>query len=225
MHICRQTRRFVVGGDGTFDLFGKNWNWDSYFQHGETDTSDQDLQHAAVERPGESGDRRAAGSAHCSRASTWRRTRWSIAAGNIVCRNTIAQSFGCVPFNPFGGATDQPGGAVAYFDNQNVPGGTTIGTSRDPDQPPGSLQLRGQRFADRGLGRPGRGRVPVTNIAKSITRQRADPYAAGVTASTPATVNEPCTDPFVDCGLDHLRAPPGRLERRQLSRTAAAPIM
>ena len=31
--------------------------------------------------------------------------------------------------------------------------------------------------------------------------ERADPYAAGVTASTPATANEPCTDPFVDCGM------------------------
>ena len=31
--------------------------------------------------------------------------------------------------------------------------------------------------------------------------QRSDPYAAGVTASTPPTVNEPCTDPFIDCGM------------------------
>jgi outer membrane receptor protein involved in Fe transport len=31
--------------------------------------------------------------------------------------------------------------------------------------------------------------------------QRSDPYSGGVTASTPATVNQPCTDPFVDCGL------------------------
>ena len=31
--------------------------------------------------------------------------------------------------------------------------------------------------------------------------QRADPYSAGLSASTPATANEPCTDPFIDCGL------------------------
>jgi len=31
--------------------------------------------------------------------------------------------------------------------------------------------------------------------------QRADPYAAGVSASTPPTAVEPCTDPFIDCGL------------------------
>ena len=34
--------------------------------------------------------------------------------------------------------------------------------------------------------------------------QRSDPYSGGVSASTPATVNEPCTDPFVDCGLTSL---------------------
>ena len=36
------------------------------------------------------------------------------AAGNIVCRNTIAQAYGCVPFNPFGGDSDQPGGAGLF---------------------------------------------------------------------------------------------------------------
>ncbi len=34
--------------------------------------------------------------------------------------------------------------------------------------------------------------------------QRADPYGAGISASTPATVNEPCTDPFIDCGQTSL---------------------
>ena len=39
MFLMHTMRRYVVGGDGSFDLFGKSWNWDSYFQHGETDTS------------------------------------------------------------------------------------------------------------------------------------------------------------------------------------------
>src|SRR6185437_7378918 len=39
MHIYRQTRRFVVGGDGLFNLFGSKWNWASYFEHGESNTS------------------------------------------------------------------------------------------------------------------------------------------------------------------------------------------
>jgi hypothetical protein len=32
--IDRQQRRFVLGGDGAFDLFGRNWTWDSYFEWG-----------------------------------------------------------------------------------------------------------------------------------------------------------------------------------------------
>ena len=27
MFLLRTQRRFVVGGDGSFDLFGKSWNW------------------------------------------------------------------------------------------------------------------------------------------------------------------------------------------------------
>ena len=34
--------------------------------------------------------------------------------------------------------------------------------------------------------------------------QRGDPYAAGISSSTPATINEPCTDPAIDCGLSSL---------------------
>ena len=32
--IYRQQRRFVLGGDGSFDLFGKNFTWDTYAEYG-----------------------------------------------------------------------------------------------------------------------------------------------------------------------------------------------
>src|SRR4029077_19818035 len=61
--------------------------------------------------------------------------RWNMAAdavvgpqGSVVCRNTVAQTYGCVPFNPFGGTTLNPA-SQAYLLNQNQPGGTTIGNS------------------------------------------------------------------------------------------------
>ena len=47
-------------------------------------------------------------------------------AGSVVCRNTVAQAFGCTPFNPFSGQA-LTAGQIAYFDGQNGPGGTTIG--------------------------------------------------------------------------------------------------
>src|SRR6185437_15295838 len=82
--IQRALRRYVVGGNGVFDLFGKNWRWDSYFQHGESGSGvrvqNEPLKNAfnlaldAVQTPG----------------------------GQIVCRSTVAQANGCVPFNSFG---------------------------------------------------------------------------------------------------------------------------
>jgi iron complex outermembrane receptor protein len=107
-----------------------------------------------------------------------------------------------VPFNPFGGPSLTPG-QVAYFDGQNGPGGTTIG--------PDAIQTQRQEafsFAVNGS--------PIDDWAGPVSvalgyeyreehySQRSDPYSGGVTASTPATVNEPCTDPFVDCGLTSL---------------------
>ncbi len=39
MYLLRTQRRYVVGGNGSFDFLGKSWNWESYFQHGENSTS------------------------------------------------------------------------------------------------------------------------------------------------------------------------------------------
>ena len=74
MFINRTMRRYVVGGDGTFDLFSKTWSWDSYFQHGESDTSikidNMPLSQSAADPLKFSRQRTAS-----IRASTWRRTR------------------------------------------------------------------------------------------------------------------------------------------------------
>jgi outer membrane receptor protein involved in Fe transport len=198
MFLTRTMRRFVVGGDGTFDLFGKSWSWDSYFQHGETDTSikiyNMPLSGAPIVTVGTT----TGANGQFSRFNLAQDAVFN-AAGQIVCRNTVAQAYGCVPFNPFGGGTLTPG-QVAYFDGQNVPGGTTIG--------PTAIQTQRQEafsFAVNGS--------PIDDWAGPVSvatgyeyreehySQRSDPYAGGVTASTPATVNMPCTDPFVDCGL------------------------
>ena len=83
MFLLRTKRRFVVGGDGTFDLFGKTWSWDSYFQHGETDTSikiyNMPLSGAPVDAVATAGQqrRRRFVQTPTSRASTWRRMRCS----------------------------------------------------------------------------------------------------------------------------------------------------
>ena len=177
-------RRFAVGGDGTFDLFGKTWSWDSYFQHGETDTS------IKIYNMPLSGAPLSVAMPPPPVRTNGQFSRFNLAqdavfnrCGQIVCRNTIAQSFGCVPFNPFGGTSLTPG-QIAYFDGQNVPGGTTIGptavrpSARKPSASPSTVR----RSTTGPVRSPS---LPVTNIAKSITASAADPYSGGVTRLHP----------------------------------------
>jgi iron complex outermembrane receptor protein len=202
MFLTRTMRRFVVGGDGNFDLFGKNWNWESYFEHGETDTSIK-IYNMPLSSPGPLPN--GAGGYQFNQQFT----RFNLAqdavtnaSGQIVCRNTVAQAYGCVPFNPFGGGTLTPG-QVAYIDGQNGPGGTTLG--------PDAIQTQRQEaFSFAVNGSPIEDWAGPVSVALGYEyreehyTQRSDPYSGGVTASTPATVNEPCTDPFIDCGLTTL---------------------
>jgi len=198
MNLTRTMRRFVVGGDGSFSLFGKDWSWDSYFQHGETDTS------IKIYNMPLSGAPNALGLGVNPVLSRFNLAQDAVfnGAGQIVCRNTIAQAYGCVPFNPFGG-TAINAGQIAYFDGQNGPGGTTIG--------PDAIQTQRQEaFSFAVNGSPIEDWAGPVSVALGYEyreehySQRSDPYSGGVSASTPATVNEPCTDPFVDCGLSSL---------------------
>ena len=179
MFLTRTMRRFVVGGDGSFSLFGKDWSWDSYFQHGETDTS------IKIYNMPLSGAPNAFNAGVNGQLSRFNLAQDAVvnSSGQIVCRNTVAQAYGCVPFNPFGGGTLTPG-QVAYFDGQNGPGGTTIG--------PSAIQTQRQEafsFSVNGS--------PIENWAGPVAvaagyeyreehySQRADPYSAGISASTP----------------------------------------
>jgi len=198
MFLMRTMRRYVVGADGAFNLFGKDWNWESYFQHGETDTSIK-----LINMPLSGAPVNPATGKIDNTASRWNLAQDAIvdASGNIVCRNTLAQLNGCVPFNPFG--VTVPAGAISYFDNQNGPGGTSNG-------PSAIMTQRQEAFSFSVNGSPIENWAGPVAVAAGYEyreehySQRADPYSAGVTASTPATVNEPCTDPFVDCGLTTL---------------------
>jgi iron complex outermembrane receptor protein len=203
MFLLRTQRRGVIGGDGSFDIFGKSWNWESYAEHGETDTS---IKIYNMPLSGSPADPTTYGNTRPTIVSGL--SRYNLAAdaitdtnGNVVCRNTVAQLNGCVPYNPFGSQISQS--AIAYFDNQNGPGGTTVGPSaiQTQRQEAFSFSVNGSPIEDWA------GPIAVAagyEYREEHYSQRADPYSAGVSASTPATVNEPCTDPFVDCGLSSL---------------------
>ncbi|MFN3522369.1 MAG: TonB-dependent receptor plug domain-containing protein [Phenylobacterium sp.] len=82
----RETTRFVVGADGDFSLMGLGFDWDAYYQHGETETLEK-------------------------LTDTWNTARLALAtdavvdpaSGQIVCRSTLTDpTNGCVPLNRFG---------------------------------------------------------------------------------------------------------------------------
>ena len=83
----RATSRFVVGADGSFDMAGKNFQWNTYYQNGFTDTDEH-------QNP------------------TWNFANLAAASdavfnddGEIVCRSDVA---GCVPLNSFGVGVASP---------------------------------------------------------------------------------------------------------------------
>jgi len=203
--FMRTTRRYTVGGEGKFALFDKSWSWASYFQHGESG-SGLHIQNMILSNPPVDGVASAAAGRVVTNANLSRFNLASDAvfngAGQIVCRNSVAQSYGCVPYNPFG-AGPINSSALAYIMNQNGPGGTTIGPSavETMRQEAFSFVVNGAPIDDWA--------GPVSLAAGYEYReehysQRGDPYAAGISASTPATINEPCTDPSVDCGLSSV---------------------
>jgi outer membrane receptor protein involved in Fe transport len=175
--LHRSMRRFVVGGDGAFNLFDKKWTWESYFQHGETGSGVRVHNEALNNRYNLAMD--------AVQASN----------GQIVCRDATARSFGCVPFNPFG--TGAPSASsIAYMDNQSY--STTLGPSAVVTQ-------RQEAFSFVLNGSPVETWAGPVSVAtgyeyrEEFYTQRVDPYAGGLSASTPATIAEPCTDPSVDC--------------------------
>ena len=201
----RVTRRYTIGGNGRFDLFGKSWNWDSYFQHGETDDGihiqNMILSNSPIDPTASAAQGKPVTNAALSRLNLALDSVVN-SLGNIVCRNTVAQLNGCVPINPFGGTTISQG-AMGYVLNQNGPGGSTIG--------PTAIQTgRQEAFSFSVNGSPIEDWAGPIAVAAGVEyreehySQRGDPYAAGISASTPATVNEPCTDPAIDCGQSSL---------------------
>jgi iron complex outermembrane receptor protein len=84
VHPTRTQRRFVVGADGKFTLFGKDWSYDAYAEHGENTTV-----------------------IHVQDITLNPRYNFAIdavatATGNIVCRSAAARAAGCQPINIFG---------------------------------------------------------------------------------------------------------------------------
>ncbi len=81
--IQRTQHRFVLGGDGAFDVFGKNVTWDGYFEYG-ANSSTLNIYNMPL------------------LPNVWSANNVTVGAnGQAVCANALAAAAGCVPYNVF----------------------------------------------------------------------------------------------------------------------------
>ncbi len=93
----REVLRNVVGLNGGVNLWNVDWEWNAYYQHGESRASESALNSANLVRHSEALD-----------------AVIDPASGAIVCRSTLsAPGNGCVPYNPFGTGVNSEA-AIAY---------------------------------------------------------------------------------------------------------------
>ena len=84
VHPTRTQRRFVLGAEGRFAAFGKDWRYDAYVTHGENKTN-IDVRDITI-------------NARYNAAIDAVR----LPDGTIACRNATARASGCVPLNIIG---------------------------------------------------------------------------------------------------------------------------
>ena len=101
VHPTRTQYRGVIGADGSFNAFGKDWRYDAYYEHGENTTD-----------------------IHVRDITVTPRYRQAVQAalvgGQIVCADPVARANGCQPINIFGGQTPSDA-ALAYITPKNGP--------------------------------------------------------------------------------------------------------
>jgi hypothetical protein len=122
----RTTRRYVLGAEGEFGLFGTDWTFKSYYQHGEVDfhnTLENILitpyYDAAIDAVQVTANNQASFP--------------GVPLGSIICRSAAARSVGCVPLNIIGTTGASPA-ARSFVQGLNADGSSTGANGRDPWQ-------------------------------------------------------------------------------------------
>ncbi|MFS2003375.1 TonB-dependent receptor plug domain-containing protein [Duganella sp. CT11-25] len=170
VHPTREMQRLVLGGDGKFQLGGKEWSYDTYAEYGQnkTDIIVRDI---------------TLNSRYNAAIDAVRGPN-----GNIVCRNPVAAASGCVPLNIIGDVPADPA-AMAYIEPVNGPQQHTKQTQQVV-----SFNINGEAFESWA------GPVAVATGAEyrrehySVT---GDPYGAGVSDISPNSAAYPA-DPLLN---------------------------
>jgi len=144
----RQVNRNVIGGNGSFDAFDREWSWDAYFQNGYTRIS---YDSTGVTR-------------RSLRALAIDAVRHPT-TGAIVCRSTLTNpNNGCVPYNPMGIGVNSDdviayltGGTTAHTNlklTQNVWAGAVTGEPFSSWAGPVSVAVSAEHRTEKGVAVP-----------------------------------------------------------------------
>jgi iron complex outermembrane receptor protein len=89
----RTMRRYAVGADGAFNLFGTDWTWDGSFTHGENDIINNNFNQTTTNFYNAAIDAVSGGN------------------GTVICRNAVARAQGCQAYNVIGQGVGSPSAA------------------------------------------------------------------------------------------------------------------
>jgi outer membrane receptor protein involved in Fe transport len=122
----RITRRYTVGADGVYNVFGIDWNFKTYFQHGEVDYHNvleniliTPYYNAAID----------AVQVNAGNSASFP----GVPVGSIICRSVAARSVGCQPLNIIG-TTGASAAARTFVQGLNPDGSSSGSNGRDPWQ-------------------------------------------------------------------------------------------
>ncbi|MXP26291.1 TonB-dependent receptor [Altererythrobacter indicus] len=172
VHTDRRQYRFVGGLKGEVPVFGSDWNYDFYYEHG-TNYTDVDISNIMLSR----------------------RFNQAIQAitldGTIVCADPVARANGCQPLNIFGGQTPSPA-ALEYIMPSNGPYQRTRQT-----QDVASLNFSGSPLD---LWAGPLSVAFGAEFRHEFYTVYADPYGAGVSERTPYNQDYPQDPLLLDSG-------------------------
>jgi iron complex outermembrane receptor protein len=167
----RKQYRYVVGARGDFEIGGKPWNYDAYYQHGLSRTLITVDNMMLIPR--------------------YQRAIQAIELdGQIVCADPVAREHGCVPINIIGGMPPSAA-ALAYLQPENGPFQRTRQT-----QDVASLSFSGE-VIDLPAGPVSL--AFGGEYRHEYYRTVGDPYGAGVSAESPLSDLYP-EDPALSAG-------------------------
>jgi len=165
----RKQYRFVAGADGKVRVFGSEWRYDVYYEHGENITDIQVSHNTLTPRYNAA-----------IQAITLN--------GQIVCADPVARANGCVPLNIIGG-TPPSAAALAYVEPGVGPHQHTRQT-----QDVVSANVSGEPFS---LWAGPVSIATGAEYRREFYHVKADPYGNGVTAESPNDTIYPA-DPLLN---------------------------